>query len=193
MKYIIGAKSRVNKALGYYTGDKKLDVKSKAKIFHDFKVIETLAKYLADTYLQFQFFIETMPDKKPVRKNPIKNKPLKKRATRIKSARKKIKKKNKNPVPSLKSLEARKLYEDFTGESVNSVDKVSVPVIKHAIAIGEMDGIMYTTRRDGEIEHYIHKFKKSARPTLAVSSNGKNVLILGGRFKFTERGFIDQN
>ena len=47
MKYIIGAKSRVNKALGYYTGEKKLAEKSQAKIFHDFKVIETLAKHLA--------------------------------------------------------------------------------------------------------------------------------------------------
>lgn len=50
---------------------------------------------------------------------------------------------------------------------------------------------MYTTVRDGEVEKYIHRFKKSARPILAASHDGKQLVLIGGDFVFTECGITD--
>ena len=60
------------------------------------------------------------------------------------------------------------------------------------LTIGKCDGILYTTVRDGETEAYIHRFKKSARPTLAASHDGESLSLIGGKFDFTERGIVDR-
>lgn len=102
----------------------------------------------------------------------------------------------KNPVPETRKSKIRKaaqLYEDFSGheaEEIGAVDFPSNPEI--AIAIGEVEGIIYNTVRDGKLERYIHKFKKSARPMFAVSFNGKQLFLLGGDYDFTERGIVDR-
>ncbi|PCI44005.1 MAG: hypothetical protein COB41_05570 [Proteobacteria bacterium] len=83
------------------------------------------------------------------------------------------------------------MYRDFTGEEPKSFDQVSVAWPKTALVVGTCDGIMYTTRRDGEIEHYIHKFKVSARPLLVANHDGKSLGLIGGKFNFTERGIVD--
>lgn len=102
----------------------------------------------------------------------------------------------KNPVPlsrHAKVKNASDLYERFTGhnaDEVVSVDKPELPDVM--LVIGEIDGIMYSTVRDGELEKYIHKFSKSCRPTFAVSHDGKQLFMLGGAYNFTERGIIDK-
>lgn len=53
------------------------------------------------------------------------------------------------------------------------------------------DGILYETVRDGKVEHYVHKFKKGARPVLAAGHDGKSLALIGGKFTFTERGIVD--
>lgn len=58
--------------------------------------------------------------------------------------------------------------------------------------IGEVDGILYSTIRDGNPEKYIHRFKKKSRPLLAASFDGSQLYILGGGYTFTERGIVDQ-
>lgn len=55
------------------------------------------------------------------------------------------------------------------------------------LCVGEVDGIIY--RVPGETKGYLHRFKKSRRPLLYVSSNGKRVEMIKGAFRFTERGF----
>ena len=80
------------------------------------------------------------------------------------------------------------LFESFTGEKPEYLDRVNLPVDNVAMAIGHCDGVMYETVRDGRTEKYIHKFKKGSRPVLAVSSDGKQLYILGGDYHFTERG-----
>lgn len=60
------------------------------------------------------------------------------------------------------------------------------------MVVGECDGILYTTVRDGETEHYIHDFKKKCRPTLISSHDGKHLGLIGGDFTFTERGITDR-
>jgi hypothetical protein len=58
--------------------------------------------------------------------------------------------------------------------------------------VGELDGVLYTTVRDGVTEKYIHKFRKKSRPLLATSHDGKSLHILGGEYEFTERGIEDK-
>lgn len=50
---------------------------------------------------------------------------------------------------------------------------------------------MYETVRDGKTEHYIHKFKKHARPILGASHDGTQLVLIGGNFTFTDAGITD--
>lgn len=94
----------------------------------------------------------------------------------------------------LEFLKAAKLYENFTGHEGDVIARVTPPKMPKAVAvIGEIDGLMYTTIRDGVHEKYIHKFKKSARPMFCVSPDGKQIFLLGGEYLFTERGIIDKS
>lgn len=99
-----------------------------------------------------------------------------------------------NPVPlSSKSKlhKAANLYEEFTGHDATYYDSLDIDWPAAGARIGHVDGIMYTTVRDGETEKYIHKFKKSARPEMMVSHDGKQVLPIGGNYTFTDRGIVD--
>jgi len=86
---------------------------------------------------------------------------------------------------------AAKLFKDFHGDPPGYKQRVSVALPKVALAIGSLDGVDYTTVRDGVTERYHHPFKRDARPALAVSHSGKQLLILGGRYTFTDRGIED--
>lgn len=88
--------------------------------------------------------------------------------------------------------EAAKRFKEFTGHEVEYKDSVKMPEHDVSFLIGECDGILYTTVRDGKTEHYIHKFKKRARPLLASSHDGKQLYLLKGKYRFTDRGIIDQ-
>lgn len=102
----------------------------------------------------------------------------------------------KNPVPPLAPnavRQAKKLYSDFTGHDPKNIRKVTQPPpLTTGVAIGPVLGIIYETVRDGVKERYIHKFHKvAARPLLVVSPGGEQMVLLGGAFQFTERGFVD--
>jgi hypothetical protein len=97
-------------------------------------------------------------------------------------------------VPLAKNTAVRhavKLYRDFTGMEPQYIDTYSVPEIKIATLIGHCDGVKYTTVRDGRTEKYVHTFKNASRPLLAVSFDGKQLIMLGGAYQFTERGIVD--
>ena len=88
--------------------------------------------------------------------------------------------------------QAARLYERFAGMDAEEIGRVRIPPMpKVAVCVGELDGVLYTTVRDGVIEKYIHKFKASDRPLMCVSPDGRQILILGGRYRFTERGIVD--
>lgn len=100
----------------------------------------------------------------------------------------------KNPVPASKlraMKEAVELYEDFTGHKAEHYDEIPVDWMEIGVKVGKCDGVMYETVRDGKTEHYIHKFKKTARPVLAASYDGKQLALIGNKFTFTERGIVD--
>lgn len=89
---------------------------------------------------------------------------------------------------------ARVLYENFTGHSAESIGVVDIPPLPEEVAvIGECDAVSYTTVRDGKTEHYIHEFRSSDKPLLCVAPNGRQLLLIGGRYKFTDRGIVDKS
>lgn len=88
---------------------------------------------------------------------------------------------------------AADLYARFTGhEPHKKARTVNVPERAY-LRVGSIDGILYTTQRDGQVEKYIHHFRPRSRPALAVSHDGKELRSIGGRFTFTERGFVDED
>lgn len=89
---------------------------------------------------------------------------------------------------------AADLYERFSGHEAEAVGKIKVPPLpKVGVSIGEIDGVLYTTVRDGVVEKYIHKFKASDKPLFVVSPDGKQLFLIGGRYRFTERGIVDMS
>lgn len=88
--------------------------------------------------------------------------------------------------------EAEKLLEDFSGHQATKILHIDDRPIKTGFAIGDLDGVMYSTKRDGKRERYVHEFRKKSRPLLAASHDGTQLRILGGEFEFTEAGIEDR-
>lgn len=89
---------------------------------------------------------------------------------------------------------AADLYARFSGHTAEEIGRINVPSLpRTAVAVGECDGILYTTMRDGKVEKYIHKFRASDKPLLCVSPDGKRLLLVGGFYTFTERGIVDNS
>jgi photosystem II stability/assembly factor-like uncharacterized protein len=88
--------------------------------------------------------------------------------------------------------EAQQLFKDFRGDAPEGLKKVRLRSPKTGLVIGELDGVLYTTVRDGKTEKYIHEFRKKSRPTLIAASDGQSLIIHGGEFEFTEAGIEDR-
>jgi len=109
----------------------------------------------------------------------------------------------KNPVPpssrsahgtiAAQKGRAELLYSNFTGHEPSHTEMIDKPVYPDVMSvIGDIDGIMYTTVRDGKTEKYIHEFKKNSRPLFCVSPDGKSLHMIGGSYEFGERGIEDK-
>lgn len=89
---------------------------------------------------------------------------------------------------------AADLYQRFSGHDAEEIGRINVPAMpKVGVAIGTVDGIMYSTVRDGVLEKYIHKFHKRDCPLFVVSPDGKSLFLIGGVYNFTERGIVDRS
>ena len=88
---------------------------------------------------------------------------------------------------------AAALYSEFSGHEADEYQMVTKPIIPDTLAvIGELEGVIYSTVRDGEHERYIHKFRVSSRPLLCVSPDGRQLFVLEGSYLFTDRGIVDE-
>ena len=86
------------------------------------------------------------------------------------------------------------LYEQFTGHDARSLGEVTVPPLPSEVAvIGHCTAICYRTVRDGVEEDYIHEFAKKDQPLFTIAPNGRQILLVGGRYVFTERGIVDMS
>lgn len=88
---------------------------------------------------------------------------------------------------------AARLFKAFSGEEPEFLDVVRKPAFPDVLmVIGECDGILYSAVRDGEVKRFIHEFRARSRPTFAVTPDGKQLILLGGAYSFTERGIVDK-
>ena len=81
-----------------------------------------------------------------------------------------------------------RLFKAFNGREPRHLDTVELPDYKQLVRIGPCVAIAYHAD-DGK--DYIHKFKRGSRPLLAVTDDGKHLVLVGGRFRFTSRGIVD--
>lgn len=88
--------------------------------------------------------------------------------------------------------DACELYENFTGHEPEDIQEVDISIPKAGIIVGRLDGILYTTVRDGKEESYIHEFEGDDPPLLIASADGESLLIVGEGYEFTERGIEDR-
>lgn len=94
------------------------------------------------------------------------------------------------------AAKAARLFEKFTGHDASANDSITITVPalpKVAAIIGDLDFVGYTTVRDGVTESYIHKFAARDKPMLCVTPDGRQILVLGGAYRFTERGIVDKS
>lgn len=87
--------------------------------------------------------------------------------------------------------QADDLLNAFAGRSGREVLSVKERPIKTGLVVGNVLGVMYETVRDGKQEKYCHEFKRSSRPLLVASHDGARIGIVGGRYRFTDRGIED--
>ena len=87
---------------------------------------------------------------------------------------------------------AIKAFQDFSGHNPDREYTVRLPdEDQYGWRMGPAVGVAYEAKRDGVTERYFHEFKKSARPDLIASDDGKSLYFAKGRFKVTERGIED--
>lgn len=99
-----------------------------------------------------------------------------------------------NPAPPtrLELKRAEAAFQRFTGTPATVIEQhFPPPMAGAAWALGPVPEIHYIATRDGRTFEYVHKFKKSARPLLAASSDGSMLYLLGGAYGVTDRGIED--
>lgn len=97
-----------------------------------------------------------------------------------------------NPFARSEVARAEGLFREFTGHEPTRQAKFPRKEMRVALAVGELEGVMYVATRDGKRERYFHRFKQSSRPLLVASHDGSNIGIVGGRYHFTDRGIVDK-
>jgi len=85
------------------------------------------------------------------------------------------------------------LYESFREKKPRKAAVVKYNTPEVAACIGYVEYIGYRTTHGKEVKLYQHDFAPGSRPLLAVSPDGRQLLLLGGRYKFTDRGIVDRD
>ena len=89
---------------------------------------------------------------------------------------------------------AASLAQRFTGHDPVALGRVKLPFMPRvATVVGVLDGVLYTAVRDGRTERYIHDFARPDRPLLAVTPDARQLLIVGGGYRFTALGIVDDS
>lgn len=84
---------------------------------------------------------------------------------------------------------AQRLFRAFHRRAPQSgeIVEIGMPGKSEALVIGRLDGVMYSVK--GKKKGFVHEFE-GRKPTLLVSSDGKQMFVLSGSGKFTGRGFV---
>ena len=98
-----------------------------------------------------------------------------------------------NPRPGARDkTRATRLYRAYMDRPATGPGRVfKVPKSPATgVVIGELVQVGYKSERDGLL--YRHTFRKRSRPLIIASSDGKQALIVGGRFVINGRGIVDK-
>jgi hypothetical protein len=96
--------------------------------------------------------------------------------------------------PPIREVRAAvELYESFREKKPKRLDTIHVKIPRVVVHIGYVEVLWYRTTHGKDVQPYEHKFAAGSRPLLCVSSDGKQLLLLGGRYQFTERGIVDKD
>lgn len=87
--------------------------------------------------------------------------------------------------------QAIRLYKSFREKHPKKIKVVSMKTPKAVAVVGYIEYVGYKTTHGKRHELYQHDFSPGSRPLLCVSADGKQLLLLGGRYKFTGRGIVD--
>jgi hypothetical protein len=88
---------------------------------------------------------------------------------------------------------AIQLYRDFREKEPRRIKVVDFDVPQAVMVIGHVDEICYTTTHGRKVTNYRHPFQEGSRPLLCASADGRQLMLLGGRYKFTDRGIVDRD
>jgi len=111
---------------------------------------------------------------------------------RMKKKKKERAAKNPRSVARNPINQAIELFRKFREADPESVGMVPVKVPRAAMTVGELDAVLYTTTHGKKVVRYKHTFAPKSRPLLASSSDGRQLLILGGSYDFTQDGIVDR-
>lgn len=82
---------------------------------------------------------------------------------------------------------------NFTGMEPRSIEVLPAPKQPQTLyKLGTLLAVEYEAVKDGKRMAFRHPFKRSARPALAVSPDGRYLGILGGEFQVTDHGIEDR-
>ena len=86
---------------------------------------------------------------------------------------------------------AIRIYRSFREANPQKIAVFDVDVPSDVAAIGHLEACDYRTTHAGKLTLYRHEFIDGSRPLLCASADGRSLWLLGGRFKFTDRGIVD--
>lgn len=206
--YWLRAQSKRHGPLMYFTGKMFSDTGKP----QDFKLWWTAMKMLRKLKAEFPILsgynLSVVGPKGITQVNP-KRKKFTKRFTSAQEARRiyeqlarqngPVKKRNpvkrkrrRNPETRTELAAAGRLLKNFSGHAPDEVLRVNEKKFRTGLAVGPVLALAYQTVRDGQTEDYVHEFRKTSRPLLAASHDGRTLRIVGGRFQFTEAGIEDR-
>lgn len=85
------------------------------------------------------------------------------------------------------------LYESFRDAKPKKLARLKVNIPKIVACMGYVESLDYRTTHKGKAQPYRHRFAPGSRPLLCVSSDGRQLMLLGGLYKWTERGIVDRD
>ena len=90
---------------------------------------------------------------------------------------------------------AAALYRGFREADPDKVLQFDIDIPRTVMVLGHAEYIGYRTThgagRKKKLTLYEHPFAPGSRPLLCVSPDGKQLLLIGGRYQVTELGIVD--
>jgi hypothetical protein len=85
------------------------------------------------------------------------------------------------------------LYRSFREAIPKRLMTVRFNVPKVVACMGYVEGIDYRTTHGKKTRLYHHDFAPGSRPLLCVSADGRQLMLIGGRYEWDERGIVDKD